>query len=701
VSTEASSDARTPLERMLEARSVAVVGASGREGTAGHQTLLELRKGGFAGAVYPVNPKYDELLGHRCYPSIEQVPEAVDLAVISLANEQLESTLSACAKAGVASAVVYASGFEEPLDGVSPLIERLAAIARKAGMALCGGNCMGFVNVERGLRATGWLEPERLEPGSIAFVSHSGSAFAAMLHNLRELRFNVAISAGQEFVTTVVDYVRYALALESTKAIGLFLEAIRDPAGFREIMAVASARDVPVVALKVGREALTRRLVESHSGALAGADGAYEAVFEAEGVHRVRSLDEMADALALFVSGRRAGPGGLASLHDSGGERAMLVDLAGEAGVPLATIAPETSARMAELLDPGLLPVNPLDFWGTGRDAGAVIAGCERALLEDPGVAALAFTVDLTTDDDPAEGYVASFLEVWPETDKPMAMVSNLASAIDRGDTRRLHDAGAPVLEGTLTGLTAFRHLFEHRDRRALPPLDGVSPVSADVRERWTGRLATGEPFDEREALALLGEYALPVVANDVVESPDGAVAAAEALGFPVALKTAMPGITHKSDVGGVEVGLSGRDAVAEAYERLRESLGPRVLVAAMAPAGVEIHLGVVRDEQFGPLVLVAAGGIFVEVLEDRCLALPPLDRARARRLVDRLKVRPLLDGIRGAPADVDALVEAIVAMSWLANDLGDELDAVDANPVICGPVGCVAVDALVIPRAR
>lgn len=686
---------------MLEARSVALIGASAREGTPGHQTLLELRKGGFDGAVYPVNPKYEELEGRRCFPSIAEVPEPVDLAVISLANPLLEETLAACAGAGVGSAVIYASGFEEPREGVPPLTERLTAIARDAGMALCGGNCMGFVNVERGLRATGWYEPERLEPGPIAFISHSGSTFAALLHNDRALRFNVAVSSGQEFVTTTVDYMRYALGLESTRAIGLFIETIRDPRGFREAMALASERDVPVVALKVGREALTRELVASHSGALAGEDGAYEALFRADGVHRVETLDEMGDTLALFVAGRRAGPGGLASVHDSGGERAMLVDAAAATGVPLASIAPKTSARMVELLEPGLPPVNPLDFWGTGRDAYAVITGCERALLEDPGVAALAFAVDLTTEDDPDEGYIASFLEVWPETDKPMSMLSNFAGGISRVDAERLYAAGAPVLEGTLTGLAAFRHLFEHRDHGLLEPVEGSSPANAEVRKRWRERLAAAEPFDERESLALVADYSVSVVASDRAETLDEALDAAERVGFPIALKTAERGVHHKSDLGGVRLGIDGKVSLAKAYGEIASRLGPRVTVERMAPAGVEIHLGIARDPQFGPLVLVAAGGVLVELLNDRRLALPPLDDARARRLVEGLKVRPLLEGVRGHPAaDVDALTRAIVAVSWLALDLGDHLEALDVNPVICGPAGCLAADAHVIPRA-
>ena len=266
-------------------------------------------------------------------------------------------------------------------------------------MAVCGGNCMGFANLERRVRALGFYEPKDAPVGGVTFLSHSGSAFSAMIHNDRALGLNLAVSAGQEFVTTVADYLRYALGLESTKAVGLFIETVRDPAGFRDALALGNERDIPVVALKVGREERTRELVAAHSGALAGEDGAYEALFDAYGVSRVESLDEMADTLALFAAGRRAGPGGLASVHDSGGERALLVDAAAAVGVPFAEISDETSERMAALLDPGLPPVNPLDFWGTGRDSHEIITGCVRALLEDPAVAALAFSVDLTSED--------------------------------------------------------------------------------------------------------------------------------------------------------------------------------------------------------------------------------------------------------------------------------------------------------------
>jgi acyl-CoA synthetase (NDP forming) len=685
---------------MLEARSVAVVGASVREGSVGNQSVVELVEGGFDGRIVPVNPKYDEILGLPCVGSLAEIAEPVDLVILALSNALLEEQLRLAADAGAGSAVIFASGYEETRDGVPPLTERLATIARDAGMAVCGGNCMGFANLEERVRALGFYEPKDAPVGGVTFLSHSGSAFSAMIHNDRVLGLNLAVSAGQEFVTTVADYLRYALGLDSTDAVGLFIETIRDPEEFRSALELASERDVPVVALKVGREERTRELVAAHSGALAGEDGAYEALFDAYGVSRVESLDEMADTLALFAGGRRAGPGALASVHDSGGERALLVDAAASVGVTLAEISAETSKRMEALLDPGLPPVNPLDFWGTGRDADEIITGCVRALLDDPAVAALAFSVDLTSEDHPEMGYIAMARETFPQTDKPFAMLSNLSSGIDRGDAKVLHDDGIPVLEGTLTGLAAFKHLFAYRDFRAREPVGGSSPVNDDVRERWRTRLSSGEPFDELEGLALLGDYGVTVGESDRAGTLEDAIAAAERIGFPVAVKTSAPGVQHKSDVGGVRLGIDDSPSLEDAYGDLERRLGPQVTVSPMAPAGVEIALGIVRDPQFGPLVLVGAGGVLVEVLKDRRLAMPPLDEPRVRAMVDRLKIRPLLDGVRDkVPADVEALTRAVVALSWLARDLGEHLGALDANPVICGAGGCVAVDALVIPR--
>jgi acetate---CoA ligase (ADP-forming) len=702
-------DPKDALRSMLEARSVAIVGASVKAGSLGAQMMAELRRGGFDGAVYPVNPGYDEIDGYRCFPSILEVPDPIDLAILGVANARMEQAVRETAQAGAASIVTFSSLYEAepPEPGLPPLRDRVRAVALEHGMAFCGGNGMGFLNLESRVRATGFLTPDDLRAGPVTFISHSGSAFAALSFNDRGLGFNVIVSSGQEVVSTMADFMGYALELASTRVIALLLETVRDPENFRAQLARAAEQDVAVFALKVGRSQGSRAMVTAHSGALAGEHGAYEAVFDAYGAHEVRTLDELVDAVELFSSPRRAqGGSGIATLHDSGGERAMFVDLAADLGVSFAAVSDATLARVQDSLDEGLVAANPLDAWGTGIDADAIFRECFTAFADDPEVAAMAFVVDLTRQGQPyGEGYLQVARDVFDATDKPFCMLSNLASAVAQEEAALLRGHGIPVLEGTDSGLRALGHLLgDAKDPRSAvgaPEALDVEPVADDVRTRWRRRLVSGAPFDEFEALTLLADYGVPVVVARLAETASEAVAAAGDIGYPVAAKTTMAGALHKSDAGGVRLGIVDRQALEAAYDDLAARLGPRVLLAPMAAPGIEVALGVVNDDTFGPLVLVAAGGVLVELLHDRRLGLPPLDQHAAHRLIDGLKIRPILDGVRGKEAvDVDALANAVSRLSVLAVDLGDLLDALDVNPVIASPSGCIAVDALVLPRA-
>jgi acyl-CoA synthetase (NDP forming) len=699
-------DPKDALRSMLEARSVAVVGASVKPGSLGAQMMAELRRGGFDGAVYPVNPGYDEIDGFACYPSILEVPDPVDLAILGVANARIEQAVNEAAKAGAASIVTFSSLYERepPEPGVPTLRDRVRATALEHGMAFCGGNGMGFLNLESRVRATGFLTPDELRMGPVTFISHSGSAFAALSFNDRGLGFNVIVSSGQEVVSTMADYMDYALGLDSTRVIALLLETVRDPEHFRAQLAKAAEQDMVVLALKVGRSEGSRAMVTAHSGALAGEHGAYEALFDAYGVHEIRTLDELADAIELFSSPRRVRGGtGIASLHDSGGERAMFVDLAADLGVPFADVSDATLARVQDALDEGLVAANPLDAWGTGIDADAIFRECFAAFADDPDVAAMAFVVDLTRQGEPyGEGYLQVARDAFDGTEKPFCLLSNLASAVANEEAAVLRDHGIPVLEGTESGLRTLGHLLrDAADRRSTVASATPEPVDDGVRTRWRTRLADDGPLDELEALTLLAGYGVPVVPARVAETASGAATAAADLGYPVAVKTATPGMLHKSDAGGVRLGIVDPAALEIAYADIAGRLGPRVLVTAMAPPGVEVALGLVNDDIFCPLVLVAAGGVLVEVLHDRRLGLPPLDQHAARRLIDGLEIRPILDGVRGTKAaDVDALAHAVSRLSVLAVDLGDLLDAVDVNPVIVSPTGCLAVDALVLARA-
>jgi acyl-CoA synthetase (NDP forming) len=689
---------------MLEARSVAVVGASVKQGSLGRSMLEELERGGYEGEIFPVNPGYDDVLGHRCFPSIGEVPaDGVDLAILGVANQRIEQAARDAVAAGARSIVTFSSLYEDepPEPGLPPLTERLAAIVREAAIPMCGGNGMGFCHETMRLRATGFPTPDHMRHGPVTFISHSGSAFAALAFNDRGIGFNLLVSSGQEIGSTMADYMGYALGREETRVLALLLETVRDPAGFRAELERAASLDVPVIALKVGRTEGSKAMVTAHSGALAGEHGAYEALFDATGVHEVRTLEEMADAMELFSSPRRVGAGrGIASVHDSGGERALFVDRAHDLGVAFAAVSSETIAAIDDTLDPGLEAANPLDAWGTGIDADRIFRESFLALHDDPDTAAMAFVVDLTRQGEPYdEGYLQVAKDVWEATTKPFCVLSNLASAVALEEAAYLRDLGIPVLEGTSSGLIALRALIAHRDVRAREGAETPAPVRDEVRARWRERLASGGEMSEVEGLALLADYGVPVVEARQVSSAQEAVAAAEVIGFPVVLKTAAPGVQHKSDVAGVRLGLATADAVRGAYDDVAGRLGPLAAVAAMAPDGVEVALGIVRDPSFGPLVLVAAGGVLVELLHDRALAMPPLDLASARRLVDRLQMRPLLDGVRGTEAgDVDALAGAVSRLSLLAADLGDLLAGLDVNPVIVSASGCVAVDALVIP---
>jgi acetate---CoA ligase (ADP-forming) len=685
--------ANEALRAMLEARSVAVVGASPRSDTPGNYMVKQLIIGGFSGDVATVNPKYDEVEGVACFPSLREVPFFPDLVLLGVGNRQLEGQIEEAVRCGARGVVVFASGLEDP-PGNPPLTERLRSIAAEAGMVVCGANCMGFADIERGLRALAFEERADLEPGNVAWISHSGSAFSALLHAERGIRFNLAVSTGQELTTTMADYMLYALERESTRVISLFLETVRDPERFKLALETAAEREVSVVALKVGRTPTSARLVTAHSGALAGDDAAYEALFDAYGVASVGTLNEMADLLELLGAERRAAPGGLAAILDSGGERAHLVDAAADLGVPLAQPSEETLRNVAARLEPGLPAVNPLDAWGTDNDPYNIFVDCSRHLTDDPDTGAFAYVVDLHSDR-AERGHAWAAERVWASTQKPFAVVCGVTSAIQNSAAARLRSFGVPVLEDVASGLRAFLHLFERRDALRLPSLAPPDPVPRETVRHWRRTLVAGEDLAEASALRMLADYGVPVTRTAAATDLEGVLTAGRRLGYPVALKTAAA--SHKTEVGGVTLGIRDEDALAAAYREISSRLGPAVTVQEMVEPGVEMALGVIHDPQFGPLVMVAAGGVLIETLGDRRFALPPLDEVRASKLIDGLDARPLLDGIRGSPpADVNALARALSQLSLLAGDLGDLIDTLDVNPVIVGPRGCVAVDALV-----
>ena len=690
----AADSVNTAVTAMLEARSVALVGASARPGSLGARMIDQMTRSPARPRTYLVNPRYADIGGMPCLSSLAEVPEPVDLVLLAVPDAALADQLALAARTKARSAVIFGNAFDA--DGTTGLRDRLAAIATAADMAVCGAACMGFVNVARGLRAVGYVEPDPPPAGPVALITHSGSVFSTLLRARRGFGYSLAVSSGQELVTPAAAYARYALGLAETRVLGLVLEAIRDPAGLRMALETALVNDVPVVLLSVGLSQAGKHLVSAHSGALAAADGAWEALAGAYGVHRVRDLAELADTLELFAAGRRCrSTTGIATVHDSGLERAHVADLAAELGVPFAPIGRATADRLAQAIDPGLKPGNPLDVWGTGRDTEPLFAECLSALAADPEVAAVALAVDLVPEFDGDEAYPNAVLAAAASTGKPVAVLAGLPAGVDPVAAAQVRAAGVPVLEGTRSGLLALRHLLDHAARPEPPRAAAAGPG----RSRWAPVLSAG-PSDSAVLFDLLRDYGIRAVRARAASTRAAALAAAAEIGYPVVVKTDEAHIAHKSDVGGVRLGLADPDAAGAAYDDLAARLGPRVLVCETAGPGTELALGLVRDTALGALLVISAGGVLIEIFSERAVVLPPVTRSSARAVLAGLRLAAVLTGARGQrTADLDAIADAITALSRLAADLGDLVDALDINPLICGPSGAVAADVLVVPR--
>jgi acyl-CoA synthetase (NDP forming) len=690
------------LDPLLRPRSIAVVGATPRANAVGNRTVLNLQQGGFGGALYAVNPRYDELCGMRCFPSLAALPERVEHVVFTVGDERIEVALEEAIAHGARAATIMSSLVLDE-DGEPPLRERIRARVRAAGLVLCGGNGMGFYNFRDGVWVCGFQTRSHVRGGNVALLSQSGSGMCGILDIEERIDFNLAVSSGQELSVTLDQYLDFALETPGTRAVGLFIEMLRDPPAFIAALAKARERRIPIVAIKVGRTALAAKLAVSHSGALTGNDSAFDALCERYGVQRVNDMDELATALIMFAQPHSIGDGGLVSIHDSGGERQLAIDLADEMSVPFTQLGAASVQSLETTLDPGLPAVNPLDAWSAGGpDAHVKMQACMATLMSDPNAAFGAVIHDRVA---PGGGIYAGYVDYLraghAASGKPAFLVSNRQGTGADPAVIAVTREGYPVIDGLRSFLKGAKCMLDYRDHLRRPEI--VAPQAPPgARERWLARLAEGRVLDEVEASALLGDFGLPMNSCERVTSAAAASAAARRVGFPVVVKSVAPGLYHRSDVGGVALDLRDERTVALAYEELSRRLGPQALVAPMiAQGGVEMLLGLVHDDQLGALVVIGFGGIHAEILRDvRCL-MPPFDTVAARRIVEGLKLRPLLDRPRGgAPVDIDAYCTAASRLSALAVALGDEIEEIDINPIIVHRQGCTGVDALLKPRA-
>lgn len=697
--------AKSAIEILMTARSVAIIGASDDGNKPSGRTQRYLRKYGFTGQVFPINPRRSVVQGEPAYASVVDVPGAVpgavDVAVIVLPQALVEDAVRDCGRAGIPLAIVFASGYAEiGGDGILAQ-ESLTRTAREAGVRIIGPNGNGAVFAPSRLTAgfmTG-LDQDRwdLKDDGIAFVSQSGAmgAFILNMAQTEGLGMGRFISTGNEIDLSLPELIEQLVQEGSTRAVLGYIEGIRDGHAFLRSLGTAAAHDVPVVLMKVGRSEKGAAAAASHTGSLAGADSVYEGIFDRYGVQRAESTQDLIDYGRIFASGRRPGGNRVTIVTLSGGAGALMTDYAEDLGLDVVSWEGEWRDRMASGLPSFASVGNPIDVTG--------------AIAGDPEILAHAATVALAHPDTDAVIVLLGNMEA--EEELVCSQLVDLAATSDK-----------PLLVTWVGGSGTAPHFLNARGVPAFPdPLRAMRALAAGVRfairppvdVSGAGSVlgVGGTPADFSDEIAakqLLAGAGIPVVPEGAAHTPDEAAALAQATGYPVVVKLLSAEVAHKSELGVVRLGLTDGDQVRRAAEDILERAEQagvrdrRLVVQKMISAEAELILGSTTDPVFGPVTMLGIGGVFTEVMADVQVRPAPVSEQEAARMIEQLQGVDLLRGARGrVPADEKALAAAVAAFSQLSLELRADVESLEINPLLIDGAGQpVAVDALVVPRA-
>ena len=706
----------TTLDPLFKPRSIAVIGASTDPTKLSGRPVRYLKQY-FRGAIYPVNPRAQQVQGLNAIASVDDLPEDIDQAIVCLPSRHVVSTLVACAARGVKTAVVFSAGFAEVGDAGRDMQERIRELARATGMRILGPNCMGVMNLAQvddgegsGLGqtiSTFTIAVEEHPPkaGPVGIVSQSG-AFAAHAYTLaaqRGLGLSCWATTGNDCDIEFADCLAYLANDPATRVIMGYMEGCADPEKLLDALELARANRKPVVIVKVGASQVGRKAAASHTAVLTGGDEVFEAVFRQYGVHRARTLDEFFDVAYACSFGRspKARKIGIASI--SGGVGILMADRAVSLGLDVAPMPDAAAARLKAIL-PYAGVGNPVDMTAQIIAQPELVQRNLEVMLAEGGYDAVAvFLTNVFYSDALCERMLDGFANVRRAYPDALMVLCTITSADVRA---RLEALGYPVFDeptrmvDTVAALARFDRSFS--ELRA--------PARARARVDDPALVLPAETLNEFDAKQALARTGFPVVEERLVATREAAVEACDALGYPVAVKVASPDIPHKSEIGGVELGLDNASRVEAAFDSVMSRAHTRapharidgVVVARMAPPGVETILGTSLDPVFGPVVMFGLGGIFVEVMRDVTLRVAPFDVDEAHRMIGEIKSAAVLDGVRGRPAaDREALALALARLSRIAAANADTVESIDINPFVVLPVGqgAFAVDALIVAR--
>jgi acetate---CoA ligase (ADP-forming) len=701
-------DAREQVGALLNPRNVVILGASDRPGNWAQRVWRNLKRHNFPGAIYPFNPAREEVWDTRCYRSFAELPEPPDHLVILIPAHAVADALVNGAKAGARSATIMTSGFDEGHEEVAQQAARaLRRVIAETGLAVSGPNCLGNLHAPASLMTMPDDRPQRLAMGPVAIIGQSGGIAMAIKRTLEErgVDSGSAITSGNETGLTTADYISYFAHQPGVKAIVSYLEAVRDADAFLAACREASAAGKTVVVVKLGASNDGRAAALAHTGRLAGAMEAFDAIAGAAGVMRVRNLDAVVEAVEYLVHAPLPKGSGLGAITFSGGLRGMLLDAAAAHGLQFAALADATRRRIESLVSVGTIIGNPLDAGFAALTSQDAYLRCIETLLTDPGIDMLLLQEELPRGPgtERKEANLRAVDAIAARAGKPIAFLSMISHGLtDYSRALRAELPHLPFLQEIDKSLAAMRSVTTNAGggRAAVSP--GENPAKA--RRVLPKFLARSGALNETDSKALLKAYGIASPREAVAHDEREAAALARRIGFPVVAKALSAALAHKSDAGAVMLNLSSVAEVRAAYRRIMAA-GKRakialdgVLIAAQEVGGIELVLGVHRDPEMGPVILFGAGGVELELHPDVAFAALPLDREAALALIGRTRVATIMAGYRGSkPLDREALVKALLAVSQLASDAGAKLQSLDINPFLLKRRGGIALDALVV----
>jgi acyl-CoA synthetase (NDP forming) len=702
------------MRSLLEPKAVAVVGASQRRAR-GSNVIANLRDCGFAGEIFAVNPRYQDILGYKCFPTVSDLPASVDCLVVAVAADAACKVLEEAHARGIAAAIVLAAGFGEGGHGEARAA-RMRSLADK-GMCICGPNCFGLVNVKTGMAAYSGPLARPLRPGPVAIVSQSGglgaNVFAPLMTD-RELGFSHFVSCGNQVGATIEDYVAHFVDDPDVTVIAAVIEQLKNPRKLLRAARLAHARRKSIVLFQAGRSEAGRIMVQSHTGALAGNAEILAAFLRRCGIVQIDRYDEFVETIELFAIAPRDPEVGreIVVISGSGGGAAIAADALNDAGAPLATLDPRTCARIEAVMPEFGSVTNPIDGTGAIYDDPALLPKILDAILTDPGRPILAASISARgAGNEQMRGFARTFADQARASGRTVVayQYSPLGGPLDPDIVRTLHSAQVPLLLGTSNAMGALRYLPIRRDYWARTEIADIDDRPGTGSGMMRGVLGDADCSNFLTARAALVAAGVPIVETRLARSEEEAVAHLRHFDTAVAVKAEAPGLLHKSDLGCVRLACASERDVQEGYRAVVENArkagfrsGASVLIQPMIEGVAEAYAGIIDDPLFGPAICFGLGGVFVEILKDTVTEMAPLSHDDALRMIRGIKAAQILEGARGRQrADIEALAALLVNLGQFAAANAGRFRALDLNPIIVRSSGAVAVDIAIEPIGR